>query len=243
MAKKIKREDIYKGAEIKCLKCGTANAPDRVFCNACGAKLPLNHNPFDSAPRPSRVKPLIKAVSHIVSILVIVAVALAFWPAERVGLEGKSRNREDFERKTQDLLDAIEAGREFTVIVNEAEINAFLEQKLEDYLEQNRFSSGAVLQDVRMMLNPEFVMVQVQTKHGPLAFTRSVRGVPRIVDDQFVFDVDKISVGILPLPLELGKFIAEPLRNVFAGDGPGLQIVGNLSGIELSETKIKLMVD
>lgn len=240
---KIKKDDRYQGATIKCLKCGTLNPPDRVFCTNCGAKLPLTENPFDSAPRRRSIKPIIKTVTHLLAIAIIIAIAMIFWPTGRIGMDGNSRNLENFEKKTEALIKAIDEGRGYSAVVNETEINAFLQQRIDEYLEQHRFDSGSVLQDVRMMIKPDYVMVRVKAKHGPLTLVRTVRGVPKIEDNQFLFEIDKVSVGVLPLPAVWADTVSERVAGVFAGAKPALKIVENLNEIELSETKMKLTVD
>lgn len=243
MTRKMNRDDRFGGAEIECAKCGTANPPDRVFCNSCGAKLPLARDPFADAPRPSRTKPILKAVSHLLTIAVIVVIVMVFLPPERIGMDGNSRHSEIFERKSREMNEAIDENRSLAVVVNEVEINGFLYTRMNEYLEEHRFDSGAVLQNVRIMLTPERIAVQTRTKHGPVSLTRTVRGVPAIRDNHFVFDVEKVSVGILPLPAPIDAVVAKRIAGTFSRMEPEARVVENLSRIDLSEGKMRLTVE
>jgi len=243
MAKKKIEDDRYGGAGIECAKCGTRNPPDRVFCNSCGAKLPLARDPFADAPRPNRVKPFLKAVWNLLGIAVIVAVVMLFWPPEQIGMEGRSRHSEIFESKSRQLNEAIDESRSLSLVLNETEINGFLDKRLEEYLEQHRFDSGGLLQSIRIMLTPDYLAIQTRSKHGPVAFTRTVRGVPAVINNQFVFEVEKVSVGILPLPPPISEVVAQRVLGVFSQMEPEKRVVQNLTRIELSEGKMRLTVE
>ena len=240
--KRKKRNKPLPGAQTECAKCDHLNPPDRMFCGNCGAKLPLAKNPFEDVPQPSRVKPLLKQIPRLITLLILLCLGLAVWPPAYIGMEGRHRSAEVFSEKIQKLRDGVESGRKVTVVVNETGINAFLKKRLNKYLKQNQFARGTLLKSVRMMITPQDLLLQVKTDHGPLTLTRQIRGVPKVENNKFVFDVEKVSLGILPLPPPLDNFVSGRIKRIFAQMDDEREVVANLSRIELSEGKVRLTV-
>lgn len=246
MAKKDQHKqdaaDLRLRAQIECPKCGTSNPPDRMFCSGCGARLPLAEDPFANAPRPSRIKPILKHIPRLILIVLLVSLALSLWPSGRIGMEGNYRSKKFFQEKMDKLNSAVESGRDATVVVNETGVNSFLDARLQEYLEQHRFDSGTVLKSVAMMITPDSVTVQVKSEHGPLPLTRAVKGVPRIEDNNFVFEVEKVTAGILPLPPPVDSIVAKRVCRVFVRMEREREVVEELSRIQLSQGKVRLTV-
>lgn len=227
-------------ARIKCEQCGAENVPDRIFCSDCAAKLPLIHDPFADAPPPDRLKPILKQVPRVISLFLLIGIILAFWPPTYIGMDGVYRSETILTEKIEKLSAGIKDGREVTVVVKETGINALMAKRLEVYLADHQFDSGAVLRSVRMKITPPAFFVQVKTSHGPIIITRTVRGVPRIENGEVVFDVERVKVGLLPLPSALQSIVVNKVWRVFARMDKELNIIENLTRVELSEGSVRV---
>jgi len=229
-------------ARIVCDQCGEENAPDRVFCSACAAKLPLIHDPFADAPPPDRLKPALKQIPRIIGLLLLICVILAFWSPSNIGMEGVYRSETILSEKVEKLNVGIEEGREVTVVVKETGINGLMEKLLASYLEDHQFDSGAVLRSIRIKITPDKFFVQVKTSHGPLIVTRTVCGVPHIENGKVVFEVGKVTLGHLPIPSAVRQVVVDRVWRVFARMEKELNVVNNLTRIELSEGSVRVAV-
>ncbi len=240
MAKKpkLKDDDRYEGAHIKCLKCQMKNSPERVFCETCGAKLPLGGDPFTGVARRRKFKPGMKFVSNLITLFLLVCITLTLWPAAEIGVTGDDADRRSYLRKVDGLIAAIEENRRMVATFDEQELNAFMADRVARLRE-----TAAQVQYAGVSLSSELIKLQLKTKVGPISLTRSLSGRVLLEDNDFSFEIEKSSVGVLPLPRSIGKFLAPGFERFFSGLEPELMVVDRMSRIETVEGRVRLMVN
>lgn len=242
MAKKTRDDDRYEGVHIKCLKCQKMNSPERVFCETCGAKLPLGGDPFTKVARRKRFKPGIKFVSNSITLILLSSLVLGLWPAAEIGIPGETYDRDSYLQKVDRLVRAVEQNRQLVETFEEQELNAFLADKVARLRES---PSGMVAQVERagVSLSRELIEFQLKIKIGPIRLTRSLSGMVLLEDNDLSFEIEKSSIGVLPLPASIGEYLAKGLKRFFSGLEPELMIVDKMSRIETVDGRLRLMVN
>ena len=227
--------------ELLCQKCGSSISVGMMFCPICGVK----PNPVtveeNARAKPSRTwsfKGKWAIVVLVLFIPVAIAIGLLVWPhTDMIGLKGNKRNAKNLINHIQ-TVKLLNEGRSLAVMLNEADINA--------YLKFVRIPKADIaFCSVKLM--PDLIHVRSGKKIGPYKFYKSEFS-PRISVDTWykVSDnglvVSKASVGHFPMIGNLKFLAAEKIKNMVLGDPEKYIWLDNISSIEIKKEQIVITV-
>lgn len=205
-----------------CHQCGHSNPTSRVFCAKCGAKLDVNHVEYKSfVGLPAIFKTLLKFVRTAIALVLLGAIGLMLWPMSApstplvVNPDAARRMKADIER----MLRRAAEGQSFRAPFSEAEVNTYLATLLGQTPGAQRSEGIRMgLRSRHLTFHQQEVTVLAVVSFGPVPISYEVKGVPRVLNGAFRFDVRGARIGHLPI-LRVGwPFVARHVGNAFSLD-------------------------
>ena len=122
--------------KITCNHCNAQNELGRVFCTSCGKKLDLTQRTsaqeFKGSEAPRIPSAIWKILVLVIVILIVGAVALAFWCTPAIGEFGEGSNARRVTTKWQNTKVSLRPGMSVGVPISEREINVYLAQQVQN---------------------------------------------------------------------------------------------------------------
>lgn len=202
-------------AAIKCMACSRMNPLGRLFCVGCGERLDTKN--IVDVPLVSPAKRITRLVRLLVLLGLLLALLQMIRPVAPMGRQGAPDAHSLLLYQLETLRQAVLNKRSMEMAFTEASINGYLHHLLTN--SPSRESSGPVkaeVQDVRVQLLPGQVVVVMTSSLGPFTISYETQGQPRVAAEGFVFDVERVRIGHLPLPGPAAPWAASRLFNLFS---------------------------
>jgi hypothetical protein len=179
---------------------------------------------------------------RIVLLLAVAALAgVILWPARPVGITGAPEQADAFEKKVLSLEQAVRMRARLTVLVSEAELNAYLARAVNTTRESAQDAAMAMqISDLNMDVTPSVITTVLIAGWGPLRVSYEIVGTPEIKADGFSMNVKSARLGHLPLPGMLRDRLAARVRSVFAQLEREEHTLHRLAELELQDEHIRL---
>ena len=223
---------------LKCPSCGKLNEKTRLFCKSCGAKMDFNRMKFGPSPVLLFFKRLLRTV---VLLVLLVVVGFAFWPTAPEGRVGTEEDGRACFDAMADLYEAIHSEAHRVRVIEEEEINAYLETLVAEAVPpmQGTFLD-LDLESIRLQLVAGEVVVHIRSKWKNVPLTHVLRGVPVVAEDGFSLHVTYAAMGRLPIGGALRPRMVGRLTPVFANMERERHVLDRLDNIELADGAVRL---
>lgn len=227
--------------KIDCQICGFENDLGRVFCVHCGKKLEFSRTSLDELAerRQTDWTPVIKRIiGAVVFLVIVVVVAVAFWPLPPSDLQIDPSGVAQIPIKTRQMQDALRAHQSVKVTFNESELNGFL-------------AARAKLRNVRQLvldLKPGAFTMTAWDDWVPVAAAPGLSNLAIRVSCEWTATLDKGGLvvkggrfGHLPLPTPLAAFAASQFSVWFDDVLAQTGLVQSLKSVEIDDSKASLV--
>ena len=223
---------------IRCTQCGEINRLPVVHCKRCGAKLDFEtaEKRMQDASKPTMQQQLRLAVRLAVAFVLLVIILLMLWPAKMMRTSGEEIDAKRYRLKGELLIDALNRGVPASQVIEEKEINAFMQEMLAAQPATGGFTAS--LKDIGARFFPGRAEVFVAIKRGPFTFTGTFYVKVRNSD----LVVTSAKAGHLPLPGILGRLYANTQAGLFRQFKNESRIVRHLDGASINDETIELLV-
>jgi len=230
---------------MKCPQCGNDNAPGKLMCISCGAKLPSYAEQGRQAPGAKETgggKPVIKParrrrsgggagaklVGGLVFLLILLVAGAALMALQQPPAPALQTNREALDSGVAAVnrgLGDMAYGRPGVITLKENEANSLIEEGLKGQGRVAAYFGGGALaaSSVKLKLNPDEVTAYVGTSFKGRPLLLELTGSLAAEDGYIVASLRLFRVGRLSLPPELAPKVlpllagvSSPLRFTFA---------------------------
>jgi hypothetical protein len=225
---------------VRCLKCGHANPITQMFCTSCGAKLDLSSVKKDTIKKErTDIQTLVNSLRALLRIGLILVLALLLWPVSPEGERGGRQMALSMNRKLESLRAAMASGVPGTIVLEEAEVNAYLASLTRaDASEYGHLPvREAIVQFTGLRMT-----VTVVAALGPLPLSYQIAGVPH-TDDGFSFETTGARIGHLPLLGPGNRLVSGKIQTVFAGLTNEREMMDRINRIALGDGAVELKVE
>ncbi len=228
-----------------CHQCGHSNPTSRVFCAKCGAKLDIAHVEYKSSVvLPAIFKTILKFVRAAVTLVLLGSIGLMLWPMSPPGappIPNPDAARR-MQAQIEQMLRRAAEGQSFRAVLPAAEANTYLATLLGQTPGAQRsegFRMG--LRTLHLTFHQQDVTVLAVATFGPAAISYELKGVPRVLDGGFRFEVRAARIGHLPI-LRLGwPLLAGHVGNVFSRLDREKDLLNRLDRIDVEPGKVFLI--
>lgn len=224
---------------MRCTSCGEMNQLPRVHCQKCGA-----HLDFETAEQHMievndvTLQDKLSQAGKLALIGVfILIIALLIWPGRMTRTTGEAIDAKRYRLKSELLVDALNRGLPASQVIEEGEINAYLQEMLAAQATGEKRRSGS-LEDIGARFFADRAEVFIAVGRGP--FTLTAHYYVRPQGDELV--VTSAKAGHLPLPGILGRIYAKTQSGLFRQLKNESRIVRNLDGAEVNDGSIEVLV-
>ncbi len=224
---------------VTCQRCGYENELSRLFCLRCGGRLDLRRVTAKEVAPPRRSSWGPGKLFRLVSVLAALGVLfLILWPVEPRGSRGIRADAAQLANKIKDLDNATDRGKAMSVLVSEAEANAYVADAVERSLRDLPPSSYRLqLREVNLTFTPSRFIVLIAAHWGPLRLTYELKGT--LSKDREI-EVIGTRWGHLPLFGVGNAWLVRGMTGVFAGMRREAELMSRLGRVELEWGCVRL---
>jgi hypothetical protein len=239
---------------LKCQKCGYDNELGRIFCHQCGSKLDLEQiKPASRGGKKLRPKGspgigrvLLRVFEIGAVVLIVWAVVLLVQVPVAPHVVTTEQDASSAERKRFALERLIDQGKEASIQVSAAELNAFLSKFGFEKAEGKGVKITPRSLQVRLGANEVTVIVTGELAMGDSLkknFYLSCTGIPAVEGGHFVFKPVAAAVGALPIHpqiMESTGFIQNYLSELFHNLSEERKLLDKLTAISVNKERVLL---
>ncbi len=219
--------------EVTCPACGHANPLGRMFCMSCGARLELSEKTVRQArERGMRGSGVSRFIRLLVFLAALAALVAMLRPVSPAGATGGTQDSASLARKLNALQQAQLEHRSLHVIAEESEVNAYLQEALEESRKTQGGGSFFELTRINVAFAKDELTVLLVAERGQLTVTQELRGAPVIEGGRFALKLTSVRVGQLPLPGAAGRLLAGRAAVVFSGMSREREVLGRSWKVE-----------
>lgn len=223
---------------MRCTKCGEMNQLPVVHCKKCGARLDFEtaekHMIEASGPT---VQDQLRVASKLAVVgLLVLTIALIFWPGKMTRTTGEEIDAKRYRMKGELLIESLNRGMPASQVIEEAEINAHLRELVAAQPSPGAGLSAS-LEDLGVRFFAGRAEVFIAIKRGP--FTRTSHFYAKPKGSKLV--VTGAKAGHLPLPGILGRLYALTQTGLFKQLKNESRILRNLDGVVVDNGSIELL--
>lgn len=239
---------------LKCQKCGYDNELGRIFCHQCGTKLDLEQiKPASRGGKKLKPKGSPGAGRLILRVFEVGVVAAIVWAVVLLvqvpvapHVVTTEQDALSVERKRSALERLINQGKEASVQLSSAELNAFLGKLGFEKPEGKGIKITPSNLQIQLGANELTVIVTGELAAGDSLkknFYLSCTGVPAIEGGHFVFKPVGAAVGALPIHpqiMESTGFIQNYLSALFRNLSEERKLLDRLTAISVNKERVLL---
>lgn len=189
---------------VRCQSCKTENELTRIFCTECGVKLDHSKITAKGLNREKSSGQFLKVIRFLFSVSLIAVLGLMVWPVQGSGQKGDRDQAVSFKKKSSALREATNQGQPLSLEISEAEINAYITQRLREGALSETVQGPLRYKKLNMAIDGEKLTLVLACGWGPVPLTFEVRG-DAAVNKSVTYNVSSSRLGHVPLPEALRK--------------------------------------
>ena len=222
--------------QVKCARCGTLNALNRVFCSKCGGKMDLSRI---TGGQGSDAPLIPRFLRLLVSVLILAIAGLMFWPVQPGGAPGSAADARAMTGTFLVFQQAIQNRTVVDQVVTEAQVNGYLAEILKqnsDAVNSEGFRLG--IREINVAFTREDFVVLVLANWGPVSLSYEIKAVPSVKSGRFEVSVTGARWGHLPLPGPAADWISARVAGMFLRMEKELSVLNSLGRFDLGNGRV-----
>jgi hypothetical protein len=230
------------GVEVTCTQCGHKNPLGRVFCMKCGAKLNLDSLSPKSMRDSVRGQggALARLFRWVVTLALLFAIIQILRPVAPSGHNGSAQDALRLRQKLGLLKGAALDGRAASQRISEVEVNSYLAELVQSAMGGSS-SDLYRLRTVNVAMENGKITVVLVSSAGPASLSYEMVGTPaRTSDRHFLYDVETVRLGHLPMPGPLGQWVAGQAHNVFSKMRDERELLDRMARVQVGQREIEV---
>ncbi len=184
-----------------------------------------------------------RLVRLVVLVALMALVGMMLWPVEPAGVVGSEADAGVYYEKTLHLEESLRRQRQVRVVIEESEINGYLQALMKHSESQGEQPSRTRLapKDVNVSFTADHFVVHILAGWGPARLSYELTGRPADLSSTgFRIQVDRLRVGHVPMPVGVKDWLARRLLAVFDRLERERYILDRVGKFEMREHRMPL---
>jgi hypothetical protein len=228
---------------VQCPKCGFQNKLGRLFCEKCSQRLDLSGSSIRRRHSPGEWMQQHGARMFRLALALglLILIGLMIWPVAPQGRAGTAEDANQLKVKMVALSQAIENRMVTKERVTEAEVNAYLEEIVQN-TRQSVAGGQLEIRGINLCFRKDDgIGVLVRAGLGPLKLTYEIVGRPAPGGSGFTLKPESVRFGHLPMPGGAGDWLAGQVAVAFSRLDRERRLLGMMQRIEIQDGQAELV--